>query len=591
MTDSRMFPISIPLALALARLAALATLAALCLGVPARAQAPLEVDARASIAVWPAVSLLREPGPGLSVEQVLAQGPGFDLPAGTPGNLGRIDQTVWLRIPLRVAGTQGTQRILEIDYPSLNRVDLYLVHDGRVVSQQRLGNELRLDERPLPSRTHAAPLWLAPGEHELLLRVHSRSSMVLPMTLRTPEAFTAQESRAQILQGVIAGLSLGMLLYSLSHWIMLRDPMFLAYALMLAGNVVFTLSYFGIGAQYLWPDSPRLSTQVAPLAVMVAVAAGARFMHDALALPEISRPAAVVMRLAGAGALAGIATTVLGLIDYRTAQTLVTVLGLVVTTLVLPVAFVRTLRGERVALLMLLGWAFYACGAVTMAGLLRGHVQPSLVNQLIYPLSMMVEMSAWMGVLGLRVHAIHRSADRTRVESETLRSLAHTDALTGLPNRRGLNARLEAGLRQCAPRRLLAVYLVDLDGFKAVNDEHGHDTGDALLVAVGQRLQAQLRGSDVVARLGGDEFVVVASSLADEGVARAVGQKMLAAFDSPIDAGGHRCRVGLTIGYALAPLDATDARDLLKCADAAMYAGKQAGRHRVERGARLAVNA
>ena len=180
-------------------------------------------------------------------------------------------------------------------------------------------------------------------------------------------------------------------------------------------------------------------------------------------------------------------------------------------------------------------------------------------------------------VLGARVKAIHLEANRARVEGETLRSMAHTDALTGLPNRRGLQGRLAIALRGAAHDRMLAVFLMDLDGFKPVNDRFGHDVGDALLVAVGQRIQAQLRGQDVVARLGGDEFVVLAAGLADEVAAQTLAHKLLAAFGKPFEALGQRCEVGLTIGYAMAPLDGTTADELLKRADAAMYAGKGQG--------------
>ena len=106
-----------------------------------------------------------------------------------------------------------------------------------------------------------------------------------------------------------------------------------------------------------------------------------------------------------------------------------------------------------------------------------------------------------------------------------------------------------------------------------------------MLVGVARRLEALLRASDVVARLGGDEFVVVAAGLPGDAEARALGQKLLEAFRQPFAAAGQNCRVGLTIGNALAPLDGRDALGLLKRADAAMYAGKQAGRDCLRRGA------
>jgi len=105
-----------------------------------------------------------------------------------------------------------------------------------------------------------------------------------------------------------------------------------------------------------------------------------------------------------------------------------------------------------------------------------------------------------------------------------------------------------------------------------------------MLVGVARRLESLLRGSDTVARMGGDEFVVVASGLASDADAQALGCKLLDGFREPFAATGQTCSVGLTIGYALAPSDGDDALSLLKRADAAMYAGKQAGRHCLTRG-------
>lgn len=553
--------------------------------LPAQAT-ELLVDGRNSIDVWPSVTLLADPTHQQTVQDVLARSRDFSLPQGTAGNLGRNTDAVWLRVPVDVPGGQVQRRVLALNYPSLNRVEVYLVQQGRVLSRDLLGNHLRYAERPMRSRSHAVALELPAGASEILMRVQTTSSMVLPITLQTPDEFAADESVTHLLQGIIFGLGLCMLMYSLTHWLSLRDGMFLQYAIMLAGNTVFMLSYFGIGPQYVWPDAPQLSQQVAPLGILLAVAAGAWFINGALALRDTSIRMFWILRVVGVLALLTIAAALAGWLEYRAAQGLAVVLGVGTLALVLPFALFKALRGERVALYMLAGWTVYLLGAGVLSSMLRGYIEPSFAAQYFFPLSTMVEMAAWMGVLGLRVQTIHRSADRARVESEALRALAHTDALTGLPNRRGLQERLAVALPRAQSHQLLAVFLLDLDGFKPVNDRHGHDVGDALLVAVGQRLQGQLRGSDVVARLGGDEFVVLAGGLADEATARALGQKMLAAFDEPFIALGQHCDVGLTIGYALAPLDGVTADDLIKRADAAMYAGKQAGRRCLQRGGR-----
>jgi diguanylate cyclase (GGDEF)-like protein len=550
----------------------------------AAAAEPLRVDPLASIPLWPAVTLLADPGGELTLDDVLGQPGRFAAHQGTPANLGRSAHTVWLRIPLDVAGSDTLARVFEIDYPPLNRIDVYLLQHGKLLSHGVLGNELDYSARPLPSRTHAAPLALPPGPSELFVRVHTSSSLVLPMTLRTPQDFSAQESLSQLLNGMLAGLALCMLAYSVIHGISLRDHVFLSYAVMVAGNTVFFFSYYGVGQQYLWPHSPHLAQQIAPLAVLAAIAGGCGFVNAALSVKEISRRGTQALRIVGGAAIGTLAANALGLIDYRGMQVMASALGPVFTAAVLPVALMRAWRGERAAAVLVVGWACYTLGAVSLTLLVRGQVEPTIAARYLYPAAALLEMAVWMVVLGMRVQTVHRSADRTRIESETLRALAHTDALTGLPNRRGLQDRLAAALLQSQPRQLLAVFLLDLDGFKPVNDRHGHDVGDALLVAVGQRLQAQLRGSDLVARLGGDEFVVLAQGLADEAAAQVMGEKMLAAFEQPFDAAGHQCKVGLTVGYALAPLDDNRPQELLKRADAAMYAGKQAGRGSIRRG-------
>jgi diguanylate cyclase (GGDEF)-like protein len=149
--------------------------------------------------------------------------------------------------------------------------------------------------------------------------------------------------------------------------------------------------------------------------------------------------------------------------------------------------------------------------------------------------------------------------------------------LTGLSNRQLFNDRLASALAD-QHGGAVDVLLLDLDDFKEVNDILGHHAGDQMLIEVGRRLRACVRPSDIVARLGGDEFVVMSSGLAMPAQADALAHKLLDAIRAPFQIGSVTCRVSLTIGYALAPLDGTDAVALLKRADAAMYDGKQAGK-------------
>jgi diguanylate cyclase (GGDEF)-like protein len=566
-------------------LAWLVLLLAVLFSAPARAAPLVLSDAAGAIDAWPAVTMFAETGAELTVQQVQQQLGRFEVPTVPHANLGPRREAVWLRVPLQVPVTESGRWMLDIDYPPLDRVDVHVVSGGVPVRHETLGDLKPFSMHPMATRSHALTLVLEPGqEHELLLRVETASSMIVPVRLVKAEAFQAGEARVQMLQGLMTGIGLCLLLYSLAQWFTLRDTMFLHYAVTLAGTTSFFFAYYGLGAQHLWPDNAWLGSNAPALAVLIALGGGMLFIARVLDVHEVSRTALVLLKAGSWIAFLSAAAFALGLTGYRTAQVTGTVLGPVPILLAVPVAYIRVRRGDRAALYIFIGWGVYAFAVMTMAALLRGLVGSNVWTQHVFQAGAMFEMVMWLGVLGVRMDDLRLSAQRATLERDSLRSLAHSDPLTGLPNRRGLNEALTGALAAASAERVLSVFMIDLDGFKAVNDRLGHDAGDALLVLVARRLRSLLRASDVVARLGGDEFVVMAPGLPSGNDAQGLGRKLLDGFDAPFDLSGQTVRVGLTIGYALAPFDGNDAASLLKRADAAMYAGKQAGRHCLRRG-------
>lgn len=155
------------------------------------------------------------------------------------------------------------------------------------------------------------------------------------------------------------------------------------------------------------------------------------------------------------------------------------------------------------------------------------------------------------------------------------------DVLTGLPNRAFLSDLLDQALAFSRQENIpLAVCMLDLDGFKAVNDGYGHASGDLLLVEVARRLRDIVRGEDVVARLAGDEFVLVLRYVRDLPELRAALNRVLGALSAPYSVQGKALNVFASIGVTLFPNDDEDAETLLRHADQAMYVAKQSGRNR-----------
>ena len=161
-------------------------------------------------------------------------------------------------------------------------------------------------------------------------------------------------------------------------------------------------------------------------------------------------------------------------------------------------------------------------------------------------------------------------------EREAYRHQALHDALTELPNRVLLHDRLQQAINAARRRdRLVALLMIDLDQFKRVNDEHGHETGDAVLREVARRLEAELRGSDTVARLAGDEFAIVLPDCPSRQAGLQAAAKVEEALRRPLACARAELTVGASVGVAFYPEDGLDSDTLLGVADVAMYRSKR----------------
>ena len=226
---------------------------------------------------------------------------------------------------------------------------------------------------------------------------------------------------------------------------------------------------------------------------------------------------------------------------------------------------------------------FYA--AMWVAIRTRGSWQGEIWNRRrcgeIYP--ELLTISAVRGHDGEVTHYVGIFSDISELKARerSLQHLAYSDVLTGLPNRLLFQDRLRQALAHAhrTGSRLALCYL-DLDGFKAVNDRHGHAVGDRLLVEMARRLRESVREGDTVARLGGDEFVLLLLDLAADAECEDTLERVMHSLAQPVDLGnGARACVSASIGYTLVPGDGGDEEQLLAHADAAMYEAKAAGRH------------
>ena len=189
-------------------------------------------------------------------------------------------------------------------------------------------------------------------------------------------------------------------------------------------------------------------------------------------------------------------------------------------------------------------------------------------------------MAGSLGVLiGLAVIVYSQHLSQEKMAQKLME--AHHDALTGIPSLRLCLDRLSnALLRARRENDMLAVFFVDLDGFKSINDNHGHDAGDYVLQQVAKRLSSCVRQMDTVGRLGGDEFLIILPKIKDSSIVERIGKSVIESVKKPIQWKEKKVSVSASVGIAVHPNDADEAGELIQKADKAMYKAKRNGKNR-----------
>lgn len=601
--------------------------------------APLP-DVRGRVPLGAHVEVLEDPEGRLRLEDVRAPALASRFAptaAGTP-NFGYTRSAWWLRFGLPGGAPAGEDLLLEIAYPSIDRIELYLPEPqpgGEPRYWQRVaGDSFEWDAREVKHRHHVfrIPAPQQAGAHTYFLRVQSQSVLTVPLTLWRPDAFARHDRDAQLLLGLFYGLVVALVLYNLMLFFAVRDRVYLFYVLYAAAFGTFLLGYDGLAFQYLWPRNIWAANHAVAMALSLTLAFGALFARAFLDMRRIAPRAGQVMLAVVAAGLAFAASAALNWpLQYGGVLRAISVLGFVTAAIATTVAVRALLEGYRPARFFLIAWAallgFIAIGAlrnfalmptnfVTMHGLHFGfgldvlllsfalgdrinllrreraaaQAEALAAQRLLLEATQesereletrIAERTAELNRVNerLRAEASERESlmELLRHQEEHLRFMAQHDALTGLPNRLSMQQRLALAMELAKRnRKKLAVMLVDLDEFKHINDSRGHPAGDQALAQLAARLRTSVRGSDTVARYGGDEFVILAGELDRAEDAVMIAEKVADMIQVPVALPGGPARVSCSIGISVFPDDAQDADTLIVLADKAMYASKTA---------------
>lgn len=572
-----------------------------------------------SVNLGPYLEVLADPDANLTLEQI--QQPDWQArfqpvgPLNGDLNLGYSTGAYWLKLELQPVEPLLTDWLIELDFPSLDHIELLIPAQHY---RLRLGDLEPVQARPLSNRNLLFPLDLSQTDKLLLyFRVQSAGTLTLPLTLWQQPEFQKHNQAMYAGLFLYYGMLLALGLYNLMLFLSLRDPLYLAYVGFVLSMGIGQMSLYGLGNQYLWPDWLVWGNIASSSGFAAAGVFGGlftrRFLLSAQMMPRLDRLLLwIIASFAGA--------ILLPLWSYQWAAILTSLLGILFALVAEIIALTCWSRHKPGAHWFVLAWTLFLVGVSINGARNLGWVPTNFFTHHAMQLGSALEMLLLSFALADRIDSFRRQKTQaqqhallaqeqmlhTLKESEhrlelrvmertlelqamnarlakseaELNHLAHHDPLTGLANRLLLNEHLERAIgRSQRDGNLVALLLFDLDGFKQVNDQLGHDRGDQLLISVAQHLRQALRQTDTLSRLGGDEFVIVAERLQSQTDIQDLAQKILLAIQDASQSLPAEYRVTASLGAALYPLQAQDKISLLRLADQAMYRAKQNGRN------------
>lgn len=568
---------------------------------------------------WP------EPAPGVGIDDVRTlQEEAWTRNRSDTVSLGYGEQVYWFRVRVDNASGTADQALLEIAYPVLDRVDVYLVKGEQVSQSWQMGDKLPFHQRPIEHRNFVVPMTLpAQSAVSLYLRVETTSSMQVPLVLWQRDQFHATEQLRMLFEGLYFGIVLAMILYNLFVFKAVGERSFLYYVGYIAAMPLFLASLHGLSFQFLWPHATWWNDQSIIFFLNLAITFGAIFAIRFLTVLPDNHPVLnrITLLVAVASLLQALAALV---VPYKVLVLSTILLAFIGCSLMLILSLVRWYKRDVAARYYTVAWVCMLFGGIVLA----------LSKFTVLPRNMLTENATQVGSaigvvllsialadrlnkekkkafqaqqkllaeerkarvaqeqsLAVQREANTRLEERVRERTQDLEALNQqllelnsTDALTGLKNRGHFDRAFQSAcVKAYRFGQPLALLVLDIDRFKKFNDSYGHLVGDDCLQMVAQGIRKHVtRPQDLAARYGGEEFVVLLPDTPAEGAVRVAERirREIEATDFRIS--NEVLRLTISVGVcALRPERADQTREVFRLADEALYEAKGSGRNRV----------
>ncbi len=571
------------------------------------------------------VSFIEDPDHSLSFEDV------SELPAEQwhnndqeQINLGYSESSYWLKISLRNADSVWLDRILEIGYPVLDFIDIYIVKNNIYTNHIILGDKLPFYERLIQSRNFLIPLSFSVNEKiDLYMKIKTSSSVQAPLELWNPIDFHQVDQSRVIFQGVYFGIALVMILYNLFVYLAVSEKTYLHYVGYISCMALFLGSLSGLSFQYLWPTATWWNDQSIVFFLNGVLVFGSFFSIRFLSLKS-STHLWINRYLNGIAWLASIQMICSLLFTYKVMIQPTIYLAITACLSLLLVGLYRCFQGDISARYFTVAWTSMLFGGIVLA----------LNKFTVLPQNMITESATQIGsaleiillsialadrlnqekrkAFAAQLDALKHEREARQAQEETLQvqkeanlmleqrviertseledlnkrllELSATDALTGLKNRGYFDDKFQHYYTTAYRfQKPLSLLVIDIDHFKQFNDNHGHLIGDECLKMVAENIQHVVsRPEDKTTRYGGEEFVVLLPDTSEQGAQRVAEKIRQRIAETPFQLANCMLQVTVSIGITTETPKAADKRkEMFDRADEALYVSKNNGRNQV----------
>lgn len=525
-------------------------------------------------------------------------------------SFGFVNDPYWFKVNLQNISTTNAPWFLRSDYPLLDTLDLYLFSNQQLIQEFHTGDKFPFKQRPIEHPSFVFPLNInAEREYTVYIHVKTGSSLQLPLSLEPENIFWKNSIVDYSLSAAFYAVLLSMLIYNAVIFLIVRERSYLYYSLYLGSFTLLMASLHGWAYQYLWPNSPQFHELSVVVLIGICIYFASFFTLHFLRLKDI-RPGLdkLIKIFASVSLLCSLVSPFFSYEVMIRINASLTVLAALIAILATVQEWFRSHNRETT--LFIIAWTTLLFGFLLYSGQKFGLLPVNSLTEHAIEIGAILEalllalgladkinserkerLRTQERMLEIQIKANQELDNKVRERTEELEEINNhlqyasiTDSLTQVKNRHYFDQKLVSEYRKAyREKHWLSLLIMDIDHFKAFNDNYGHQAGDKVLQTVASEITDVVkRPSDAVTRYGGEEFTVLLPNTPKEGAYLVAERIRKRIEETKINWEGTELSVTISIGLAACiPSSYKGEKNLLKQADDFLYLAKDKGRNQV----------